>query len=1308
MKKIFIRAAATAGITLSLVLQAGTDIVAQNQKLALDSAGNGTLKLTCSQEAVPSHIFQAECVNKEPLSSEVILFTTSGKTFRCNVDLPGTAVARRLVLEFGKNFCWKGQERLKSIVWNFKGKPGAEFLCESLRIAPFSRLNGNVKYAVVVPEKKRSVPAKDALKVFFELENNDFDREVMFRDYNRRNILLPFYREYRGFREDLQENAEPFVCAVDSPAEADVIVYARNIPGGAPGIPEAVRQGKRLIVYGNPPDPAVRALVPLKLSLLDDKTTAPRLKPVVAKDPRFPDTYRSGATAGNHYKVGPVAENSRILLAGQPGNVPLIVEKGRVIQCVNGIGGSLIDNGPFRDLTLLRLLLGPDREKQEALTAHKTALEQKETARRNAILKRSGVGPEWHVGVSDRNFGRFGWSVREGLQSGSLEADLTVALGGQFFGFMSGGPVELPLNDWRVTKTSGAVQLPAGAKQSINPLSRWFGTGTALFEMEIELPREWKGMPVFFVVREGIDDTDRFFVNGTEVGHTDEKTSNYWEAPRNYRIPENLLKFGAGNRLAVEVRNLRGEAGFGSLPLLQIGSLEFQEPEKLRVTDINYFSKEYSIGSGNEFRKIRLSLGTPFVRFTFPARKSVELTSDGHSLRYGAVPQKNGVRIFDFSKEGYHSLRDGAWNAPWLLLFSGSETPSAPLLLVFEHQPENILGRRGNGGVSVFQIRTAGNLDNISAGYLFGARKLSTAGWEKGLPADIMVQVNRSLLSALNFPVACDEVFRIDPESGRVTVRNVFHYAPVETDWKISMAPYASLPPMAGFALKEKLTVSCGEKLVDTGIRANHGPVFGVTGKNWIEWTVEAPDRGDLHLPGIVGSPDLVYVNDCFRKAVERTVGANFWTSFNGEAPMGPNEQPRFRNICLFRWLSGLGNALNCVYMLDDANRNALFTRLEKVAARPFDLWQYKLAADFREEPFSSIRYQVLIKSVRLLYTPFAPGYGSPIMSGDSNEAVTSMLWIMEQLGNRFGQADFIRANWDSIRRAATFSLVMDDYASLSGSLSDDGIGAWIDMLNCEYAGMIFYSRIGRLVGDREAEAQGLYRAARKALPTLCRFRFSSYLNSLDPSAEKKSYICGFSDAGAMVSAFKNDWNFYSAHDMWDFSQGMPGPLIRLYQTWIADDADRYLSGEPFRELVKDGKLNLRHTYLKPFAYFHKGRLPLEAWGNEMKKREKNIKLYDWPGMGLGAEYGAILWRENGRIALTRSRNVNVEKAVYDPSSRCLTIECEAFACPELAVGSENVPASLRVNGKTQKFVREDGSIVIPLVSGNNRIEVLF
>ena len=177
---------------------------------------------------------------------------------------------------------------------------------------------------------------------------------------------------------------------------------------------------------------------------------------------------------------------------------------------------------------------------------------------------------------------------------------------------------------------------------------------------------------------------------------------------------------------------------------------------------------------------------------------------------------------------------------------------------------------------------------------------------------------------------------------------------------------------------------------------------------------------------------------------------------------------------------------------------------------------------------------------------------------------------------------------------------------------------------------------------------------------------------------------------------------------MWDFSQGMPGPLIRLYQTWIPDDTDRYLSGEPIRELVKDGKLNLRHTYLKPFAYFHKGELPLKAWGDEMKKREKNIKIYDWPGMGLGAEYGAILWRENGRIALTRCRNVTIGKAVYDPAARCLSVECEALERPELTVASEKAPARLRVNGREVKTARKGVETVIPLSRGNNRIEVLF
>ena len=177
---------------------------------------------------------------------------------------------------------------------------------------------------------------------------------------------------------------------------------------------------------------------------------------------------------------------------------------------------------------------------------------------------------------------------------------------------------------------------------------------------------------------------------------------------------------------------------------------------------------------------------------------------------------------------------------------------------------------------------------------------------------------------------------------------------------------------------------------------------------------------------------------------------------------------------------------------------------------------------------------------------------------------------------------------------------------------------------------------------------------------------------------------------------------------MWDFSQGMPGPLIRLYQTWIPGDTDRYLSGEPFRELVKDGKLNLRHTYLKPFAYFHKGELPLTEWGNEMKNRDKNVKIYDWPGMGLGAEYGAILWRNDGRIALTRSRNLNIGKAVYDPASARLSVECEALERPELTIASEKAPVRLLVNGREVKTVRKGVETTVPLSGGKNRIEVSF
>jgi sialate O-acetylesterase len=70
-----------------------------------------------------------------------------------------------------------------------------------------------------------------------------------------------------------------------------------------------------------------------------------------------------------------------------------------------------------------------------------------------------------------------------------------------------------------------------------------------------------------------IDDFDRTFVNGQEVGRTDMKTLNYWESPRSYQIPAGLLHEGE-NTIAVFAYDTGGAGGFTSTPnTIKLGDL---------------------------------------------------------------------------------------------------------------------------------------------------------------------------------------------------------------------------------------------------------------------------------------------------------------------------------------------------------------------------------------------------------------------------------------------------------------------------------------------------------------------------------------------------------------------------------------------------------------------------------------------------------------------------------------------------------------------------------------------------------------
>ncbi len=84
-----------------------------------------------------------------------------------------------------------------------------------------------------------------------------------------------------------------------------------------------------------------------------------------------------------------------------------------------------------------------------------------------------------------------------------------------------------------------------------------------------------------------LDDFDTTFFNGVEIGHTDIKTANWWQTPRNYVVSGKLVKAG---RNIVSVRlfdrfNDGGFAGNGGLPMLlrpkpeASGALQYYHPD---------------------------------------------------------------------------------------------------------------------------------------------------------------------------------------------------------------------------------------------------------------------------------------------------------------------------------------------------------------------------------------------------------------------------------------------------------------------------------------------------------------------------------------------------------------------------------------------------------------------------------------------------------------------------------------------------------------------------------------------------------
>ena len=730
----------------------------------------------------------------------------------------------------------------------------------------------------------------------------------------------------------------------------------------------------------------------------------------------------------------------------------------------------------------------------------------------------------------------------------------------------------------------------------------------------------------------------------------------------------------------------------------------------LAVTAIDWVGKTYRITCGSLSYDLQFSLLTPYIRYGFGANQQALMLPENLATHAVVITTK-GARHYNLAQQDvlYDRQRDGDLAQPWLLLFQNGDC--RPLHVVFSHQPQAITTTVRDGAIE--DIRCHGTPDqplgDILCGWPWGAKDVQAAPWVDTLPADVLTRLGLFTAIAVNYPAGCDEIFRIDPQSQRVHIVQMTRFQPIATAWNSAHRDLAVMPPLMAFAAKENLLVHPESPLQDLDLPSKYGPSKAVMDSAVLRYAIDLPVARDIILPDIdTADPWREQYNALFAGGVRWSWGGG--APADNVSPALPGGGRGGDNISPFTWQFGLTTSLQGYHLLNPENRAKLRQRVQRRFIEPLDLFQYKNHARHRREPFSGLEYPVTFRSTYALGVNYADGFGTSYQYGDVNEACSIITWLGEQLADRFALRPLIETNWAYFKYVMRHQMVIDDWAYHAGSCREDGAGAWIDMLNGEYAGMLSYARLAAIAGDQPAHEHALYRAAKKAVPTIARLRFHRYLGEPVPFGDPKrslAVVTGFNEfAGAQSYRLplRLNSNIIWAMDLFDFSQGAPGSLYRLYDRYAKPELLAYMRAYTIPAFTSPDGFQAGFRYLQPLAWFQADNDQLNQWTDELFSRLSDQSAKDWPGITVPYPVGLVMARKYHAPVLEQCQCLQLTEATYDVQLRQLKLSIQADAQSRAVIPT---PKTLSVNGRSHTLPVTD-TMPLPLQPGPNTIQAQY
>ncbi len=538
------------------------------------------------------------------------------------------------------------------------------------------------------------------------------------------------------------------------------------------------------------------------------------------------------------------------------------------------------------------------------------------------------------------------------------------------------------------------------------------------------------------------------------------------------------------------------------------------------------------------------------------AARRVDITGDATHV---AFAMSGGVRVLGRGEQAAGAEME----AHWIVLFRGEpELRDAPRLVVLSRRPEQL--RLAESLELTFD---EGGFGALWTGRLFGLRRLTpgeTATWVSAFPPAARDQAAALGRQCLAFPTAGDEVFWRDGDA--VMVANRFEYRTFKDDWGTSPQQVAPLPPVLSLVRQHGFPVNVAGRVKATGVATKYGPLEVVAGDR-VRYRLPLPPRDHFGVIPVEGQMALAEAIDHYGlqgiESVKRasgglTTGDPFLADLR--AYMASGSVPPFEASCLdlYKWWYCFPTVLGRPAYGEQA-RAAIDPHYREHYWRTLNFYPHKCFIRQRREPWTGLDYIVTF----IWPVTFRDGVRYFV---DENEAAAVILYCLEAYSRYYGDWTTPASNWNLCRNLHGYLRRVHDWALMASSNQEFYSTVGIDMLNSEYPGNLAFARLAHQVGDAQAEALGLYLAAKAAVPAVARLYMPDYVQSItapgDPWREARYYWSfretGLGGAQTMVQRGNTDFIVALAGGLLDTSKGTSPEICLLYKHFARDRMDAY------------------------------------------------------------------------------------------------------------------------------------------------------